>query len=200
MIGYFTFSALTNETWRNRWADKLLLLSQLCWTIYHTVVPLLSRNIPVHPIWTHWKWTNVICVWVQHSWFSSFLIIRMQCIIVFRLDVGCHQKYIHFTSPNIPITMQQARSLCDKNVCHVSPATSGKKMFYRYIIISQIDPIQPCLLTTKIAIPKPMNMINYKKMKIQNSWFIWVHTCRILNLPFGYPFHSVRECFFDIHS
>lgn len=83
--------------------------------------------------------------YIQHSWFSSFLIIRMQCIMVFRLDVSCHQKYIHFTSPNIPITMQQARSLCDKNVCHVSPATSGKKMFYRYIIISQIDPIQPCL-------------------------------------------------------
>lgn len=86
------------------------------------------------------------CVWVQHSWFSSFLIIRMQCIMVFRLDVSCHQKYIHFTSPNIPITMQQARKACvTKIVCHVSPATSGKKMFYRYIIISQIDPIQPCL-------------------------------------------------------
>lgn len=26
-----------------------------------------------------------------------FLIIQMQYIVVFRLDVGCHQKYIHFT-------------------------------------------------------------------------------------------------------
>lgn len=34
---------------------------------------------------------------VQHSLFSSFLIIQMQYIVVFRLDVGCHQKYIHFT-------------------------------------------------------------------------------------------------------
>lgn len=153
MIGYFTFSALTNETWRNRWADKLLLLSQLWWTIYHTVVPLLSRNIPVHPIWTHWKWTNVICVWVQHSWFSSFLIIRMQCIMVFRLDVGCHQSIYILQEgkvcPNIPITTQQARSLCDKNNCHVSPATSGKKRCFigniLQCIISQIDPIQPFL-------------------------------------------------------
>lgn len=80
---------------------------------------------------------------------------------------------------NIYILQAQIFQLpCSKleDVCHVSPATSGKKMFYRYIIISQIDPIQPCLLTTKIAIPKPMNMINYKKMKIQN-FLVYMGAC-----------------------
>lgn len=49
---------------------------------------------------------------------------------------------------NIYILQAQIFQLpCSKleDVCHVSPATSGKKMFYRYILISQIDPIQPCL-------------------------------------------------------
>lgn len=69
-------------------------------------------------------------------WFFAWMSAVIKSIYILQEGKVC---------PNIPITMQQARSLCDKNVCHVSPATSGKKMFYRYIIISQIDPIQPCL-------------------------------------------------------
>lgn len=73
-------------------------------------------------------------------WFFAWMSAVIKSIYILQEGKVC---------PNIPITMQQARGLCDKNNCHVYPATSGKKRCFIGIIlqciISQIDPIQPFL-------------------------------------------------------